>query len=196
MSELWAWIGTLPSPQASVVGTAFAAVLGFGTLSAGHVLNFHLARRRDRYLFRVEQLNLLRALTNEVGQVASLLRNQISILQTTNQFKEPMTSVINPMTIATVYPANLSKLHLLPPEATNNLIGFHAGLAEHEYNVGAHGITPVGSAADPLKIFHFSTSHASAMVKLDKELLQKAELTVSACLPLVRKLVKHLGKGH
>jgi len=186
---MWKWLAELSPAQATIVGTTLGALLGFGTLTAGALLNAHLNRRRDLYLHRLQQLNLLRSITIEITQISNLVRQQLSVIRSS---RAPMMSysVIDPASLAVVYPNNLSNLNLLPPQAMIRIIPFYVGLAEHEYNAKAHGVTVV--SGDSLKSFNFRNEHVDRMMELNERLDQMCNSTLSVCFPIVQAMEKEL----
>lgn len=187
---LWHWIGELAPAQATVFGTTVGAVLGFGTLASGALLNAHLNRKRDLYLHQMQQLNLLRSLVIEITQISNLVRNQSALLEGKDAKNETV-SLINPSTLAVVYRNNLANLNLVPPQALIRIIPFYTGLLEHEYNVETYGGRKVGKG-DELRLFSIEPQQVSRILELNKRLDTMCQQTLEKCWPLTNLLEQKL----
>jgi len=184
--NIWQWLADLAPAQATVLGTGLGAVLGFGTLAAGALLNAQFNRRRDIFLHRMQQLNLLRSLTIEISQISSLVRHQLSLLHA-DRGSNVDVSIINPSTLAVVYPNNLSQLHHLPPQTLIRVIPFYVGLWEHEYNVALCGGEKIGGHGE-LRSFTFGQQQIARVIELNEHLEALCHQTLKVCWPVLQKM--------
>lgn len=182
----WIWLGELKPAQAAIV----AALLGFLTLSAGHLLNSWLSRRRDQFILDMERLNLLRSITIEISQLSQLARLQLHQIESFsgNQIEY---SIMNPLSLAVVYQNNLSNIHKLPPESLLQIVPFYVGLLEHVYNLEAHGAKSVGESPS-IRTFNLRVEHVARFRQLNTDLDKLCHLALSVCYPIVQELERKL----
>lgn len=182
---MWDWIAALKPSQALVLGASVSSFLGFTTLALGALLNAYLNRRRDRSLHKFEQLNLLRALVIEIARISMLLRYQIKKIETVDQHIVSL-SLINPLSLTTIYASNTSKLHILPPITLYQIIPFYTALYEHEYNMIVQGAQLIGSKEDKFKAFNLNSCQRDGIMKLNQDLDAKCQIALAVCYPLIK----------
>lgn len=184
--HFWNWLGELKPAQAAIL----AALLGFLTLTAGHVINSWLNRRRDRFLLDLDRLNLLRSITIEIAQISRLTRNQISRAKAETG---PLGSysVINPTSLSVVYRNNLQNIHKLPPGTLMHIVPFYVAIQEYEYNLNSHGILSVGQHPS-LLYFNISSHQLFSFIDFSETLDGHCQRALSSCYPVVRHLERKL----
>lgn len=117
--NIWEWMATLAPAQATIVGTAVGATIGFFTLIGGALINAQLNRRRDQAKLNDDALAIAAALKADLTGVANTIRENAS------QLKNSDSSMLirNPSHSLRVLPHALDKIGLLDIEAITAVIG-------------------------------------------------------------------------
>jgi len=142
-------------------------------------------------LHRAEQLNLLRSITIEIARISMLVRHQNVMLKEADP-AVACASIINPLSLSIIYSANVSKLHLLPPQALYEVIAFYIGLFEHEYNAVTAGVELIESKDSNFKSLSFGGHLIPLIMELNGRIDNNAQTALSVSYPLVRGLEKEL----
>jgi len=191
---LWSWVATLAPAQATVFGTAIGATFGFLSLTGGALFNAKLNRDRDDRLADIERLALLRSLATEIRLIRNLIAYQLREYQSPTAEGQAWRSSVSPKLFSLLYPANLSKLLVLPHDALTQIIVFHAAIDEYEYNLKLEGAEFPDNAPVVTRSFNFPVSVTPQIVARANTLKNAGESALAHLEAAVAHFEKRLKK--
>jgi hypothetical protein len=196
----WTWLGTLPQPQASFIGTLTGSFLGLLAILLGALWNAHLNRCRDDRLRANERRSLATALHAELTSIHDALRTQAEDFATKQVSPTEGFTVVDPAHYVRILPGVLDKLGLLDSDTIGKVMiayGAIDAFCEHMLLAGSRleGGTPserrlVFIPADKVKfVAELSEARmqpiAAALAALDAQLPQarrRGLFSIAGCL--------------
>jgi hypothetical protein len=125
LAAFWTWLGGLPQPQASFIGTLSGSFLGLVALLLGALFNAHLNRRRDDKLRDTERRSLATALHAELAGIRDALQALANDLATKAPSPDEEIMVTDLAHFVRVFPKVVDKLGLLNADTIGAVITAH-----------------------------------------------------------------------
>lgn len=177
--DIWSWLATLAPAQATIVGTAIGAGIGFITLIAGALFNAWLNRRRDQAKLDDEALIIAAALKADLTSVANSMRENAELAKGTDSD----IYVRNPSHSLRVIPHILDKIGLLDLETITSVIGAYTLIDQYMESVLMLGGIPSAHTLSNRLVVLLSGSKNKHLAALNEATVEKIMEAIDSLEP-------------